>query len=44
MLQNLQQWLIENGYNNIDAKSLAEQIQDYSLRMYQVANEHAQEK
>ena len=44
MVQNLKFWLQDNWYENINADELAKQIQDYSLRIYNTANSHAQEK
>jgi len=44
MVETLKEWLPENGYTNIDAQKLAEQVKDYSLRMYKRANEVSQEK
>lgn len=44
MVRTLQEWLPINGYGEIDARELAEQIKDYSLKMYNAANNHAQEK
>jgi len=44
MVSHLDQWLYGNAMLHIDARQLAEQIQDYSMRMYTTANEHAQTK
>jgi len=44
MVQHLGHWLRVNYLNEIDARKLAEQIRDYSLKMYNTANNHAQEQ
>ena len=44
MLSHIDQWLYGNALHNISAQELAQQIQDYSLKMYRAANEHSQEK
>jgi len=44
MVSHLDQWLYGNAIFDINSRQLAEQIQDYSLRMYKAANEHAQTK
>jgi len=44
MVSTLEQWLIDNKYENINALELANQVKDYSERLYKRANTVSQEK
>lgn len=44
MVEDLQDWLLENDYQYIDAYNLAKKIEEYSILMYNTANKKAIEK